>query len=151
VDDARTRSMHSAKYRNAAATCDLIFVNSAYTGRDVTATLGVPASGSASRTRRRSRSSVRTGSGRRPRLAVRPHRRDARAAQEPRGARRALTALAGTAHSRSSARGVGGAAAARRAGHQPARLSSRTTSSPACTAGPRSSPTRRGSRVRDPA
>jgi alpha-1,3-rhamnosyl/mannosyltransferase len=34
--------MHSAKYRNAAATCDLIFVNSAYTGRDVTATLGVP-------------------------------------------------------------------------------------------------------------
>jgi len=39
----RTRSMHSAKYRNAATTCDLIFVNSAYTGRDVTATLGVPA------------------------------------------------------------------------------------------------------------
>jgi glycosyltransferase involved in cell wall biosynthesis len=39
---ARTRSMHSAKYRNAAATCDVIFVNSAYTGRDVTATLGVP-------------------------------------------------------------------------------------------------------------
>ncbi|HEX5029665.1 MAG TPA: hypothetical protein VFV56_12695, partial [Gaiellaceae bacterium] len=26
---ARTRSMHSAKYRNAAATCDVIFVNSA--------------------------------------------------------------------------------------------------------------------------
>jgi glycosyltransferase involved in cell wall biosynthesis len=38
----RTRSMHSAKYRNAAATCDVIFVNSAYTGRAVTATLGVP-------------------------------------------------------------------------------------------------------------
>ena len=38
----RTRSMHSAKYRNAAVTCDVIFVNSAYTGRDVTATLGVP-------------------------------------------------------------------------------------------------------------
>jgi glycosyltransferase involved in cell wall biosynthesis len=37
----RTRSMHSAKYRNAAETCDVIFVNSAYTGRDVTATLGV--------------------------------------------------------------------------------------------------------------
>jgi glycosyltransferase involved in cell wall biosynthesis len=35
--------MHSAKYRNAAATCDLIFVNSEYTGRDVTATLGVSA------------------------------------------------------------------------------------------------------------
>ena len=37
----RTRSMHSAKYRNAAATCDVVFVNSAYTGRDVAATLGV--------------------------------------------------------------------------------------------------------------
>jgi len=41
----RTRSMHSAKYRNAAATCDVIFVNSEYTGRDVTATLGVPPEG----------------------------------------------------------------------------------------------------------
>jgi glycosyltransferase involved in cell wall biosynthesis len=40
---ARTRSMHGRKYRNAAATCDVVFVNSAYTGRDVTATLGVPA------------------------------------------------------------------------------------------------------------
>jgi len=39
---ARTRSMHSGKYRNAAATCDVVFVNSAFTGRDVTATLGVP-------------------------------------------------------------------------------------------------------------
>jgi glycosyltransferase involved in cell wall biosynthesis len=40
---ARTRSMHSRKYANAAKTCDVIFVNSAFTGRDVTATLGVPA------------------------------------------------------------------------------------------------------------
>jgi glycosyltransferase involved in cell wall biosynthesis len=40
---ARTRSMHSRKYRNAATTCDVVFVNSAFTGRDVTATLGVPA------------------------------------------------------------------------------------------------------------
>ena len=31
----RTRAMHTRKYRNAAATCDLVFVNSAYTGRDV--------------------------------------------------------------------------------------------------------------------
>jgi len=38
----RTRAMHGRKYRNAAATCDVVFVNSAYTGRDVTATLGVP-------------------------------------------------------------------------------------------------------------
>jgi glycosyltransferase involved in cell wall biosynthesis len=38
---ARTRSMHSRKYRNAAATCDVVFVNSAFTGRDVASTLGV--------------------------------------------------------------------------------------------------------------
>jgi glycosyltransferase involved in cell wall biosynthesis len=39
----RTRAMHTRKYRNTAATCDLVFVNSDYTGRDVTATLGIPA------------------------------------------------------------------------------------------------------------
>ena len=39
---ARTRAMHGRKYDNAAASCDVIFVNSEYTGRDVTATLGVP-------------------------------------------------------------------------------------------------------------
>jgi glycosyltransferase involved in cell wall biosynthesis len=37
----RTRAMHGRKYRNAAHTCDLVFVNSAFTGRDVTETLGV--------------------------------------------------------------------------------------------------------------
>jgi glycosyltransferase involved in cell wall biosynthesis len=40
---ARTRAMHGRKYRNAAATCDAIFVNSAFTGTDVATTLGVPA------------------------------------------------------------------------------------------------------------
>ena len=40
---ARTRSMHGRKYRNAARTCDAIFVNSAFTGRDVERTLGVAA------------------------------------------------------------------------------------------------------------
>ncbi len=40
---SRTRSMHSRKYRNAAQTCDVVFVNSAYTGRDVTETLGISA------------------------------------------------------------------------------------------------------------
>ena len=38
----RTEAMHRRKYRNAAATCDVVFVNSAYTGRDVAETLGVP-------------------------------------------------------------------------------------------------------------
>ena len=38
---ARTRAMHGRKYENAASTCDVVFVNSAFTGRDVTGTLGV--------------------------------------------------------------------------------------------------------------
>lgn len=37
----RTRGMHTRKYRNAALTCDVVFVNSEYTGRDVVETLGV--------------------------------------------------------------------------------------------------------------
>jgi glycosyltransferase involved in cell wall biosynthesis len=38
----RTQAMHRRKYENAAATCDVVFVNSAFTGRDVAVTLGVP-------------------------------------------------------------------------------------------------------------
>jgi glycosyltransferase involved in cell wall biosynthesis len=34
--------MHTAKYRNAAATCDVIFVNSTFTGEDVAELLRVP-------------------------------------------------------------------------------------------------------------
>ncbi len=37
----RTISMHSRKFENTASTCDVVFVNSAYTGRDVEQTLGV--------------------------------------------------------------------------------------------------------------
>jgi alpha-1,3-rhamnosyl/mannosyltransferase len=39
---SRTQAMHGRKYENAAATCDAVFVNSAYTGADVARTLGVP-------------------------------------------------------------------------------------------------------------
>ena len=39
---ARTRSMHARKYENAAATCDVIFANSAYTADDVADRLGFP-------------------------------------------------------------------------------------------------------------
>jgi len=39
----RTRSMHGRKYRNAAESCDVVFVNSEYTGRDVIESLGVSA------------------------------------------------------------------------------------------------------------
>ena len=35
--------MHGRKYRNAATTCDVVFVTSEFTGRDVAATLDVPA------------------------------------------------------------------------------------------------------------
>jgi alpha-1,3-rhamnosyl/mannosyltransferase len=40
---ARTRRMHGAKYRNAAQTCDVVMVNSRFTGDDAAETLGVPA------------------------------------------------------------------------------------------------------------
>ena len=37
----KTRTMHGAKYANTARTCDVIFVNSEFTGRDVVGRLGV--------------------------------------------------------------------------------------------------------------
>jgi glycosyltransferase involved in cell wall biosynthesis len=37
----RTQAMHGRKYEHAARTCDLVFVNSAFTGADVTELLGV--------------------------------------------------------------------------------------------------------------
>jgi len=40
---ARTQRMHSAKYRHAADACDVVMVNSQFTARDVTETLGVEA------------------------------------------------------------------------------------------------------------
>ena len=38
----RTQAMHGRKYRNAARTCDVVFVNSAYTANEVTELLNVP-------------------------------------------------------------------------------------------------------------
>ena len=40
---ARTRRMHGAKYRHTSTSCDVVMVNSRFTGDDVAATLGVPA------------------------------------------------------------------------------------------------------------
>jgi alpha-1,3-rhamnosyl/mannosyltransferase len=40
---ARTRRMHGAKYRNAARSCDVVMVNSRFTGDDVAETFGVSA------------------------------------------------------------------------------------------------------------
>ena len=40
----RTRAMHGRKYRNAARSCNVVFVNSEFTRRDVVETLGVPES-----------------------------------------------------------------------------------------------------------
>ena len=107
--------MHGRKYRNAAATCDVVFVNSAYTGRDVTTTLGVPAErirvahpGAEGRL-------PRGRPGGRSRRAVRPHGRDARAAQEPAGARRGASPPRWRPRARGRRRrGLGRAAAARR-------------------------------------
>lgn len=40
---SRTRRMHLPKYRNAARTCDVVFVNSKFTGKEVQTRLGVEA------------------------------------------------------------------------------------------------------------
>jgi glycosyltransferase involved in cell wall biosynthesis len=39
---ARTLRMHASKYQHAARSCDVVIVNSRFTGDDVAATLGVP-------------------------------------------------------------------------------------------------------------
>jgi glycosyltransferase involved in cell wall biosynthesis len=39
----RTRRLHGAKYREAARSCDLVFVNSAFTAREAQELLGLPA------------------------------------------------------------------------------------------------------------
>lgn len=39
---ARTRRMHGAKYAHAARSCDVVVVNSSFTGDDVAETLGIP-------------------------------------------------------------------------------------------------------------
>jgi glycosyltransferase involved in cell wall biosynthesis len=39
----RTRRMHASKYRHTAAACDVVIVNSQFTARDVTETLGIEA------------------------------------------------------------------------------------------------------------
>ncbi len=59
----RTRAMHTAKYRNAAATCDVVFVNSTYTGpRRRRAAARARRSGSSWRRPASPRASGRTGS-----------------------------------------------------------------------------------------
>jgi glycosyltransferase involved in cell wall biosynthesis len=77
----RTRRMHGAKYRNAARTCDVIFVNSWFTGREVTELLGVPSEKIVVAYPGVSLEGEGVADLGRP---VRAHRRDARAAQEPR-------------------------------------------------------------------
>ena len=79
----RTRAMHGAQVCECSAHCDVVFVNSAYTGRDVTELLGVAAERVSVAHPVSSRAS-REGAARGPRSPVCPHGRDARAAQEPR-------------------------------------------------------------------
>ena len=143
----RTRRMHGAKYEHAARTCDVVIVNSRFTGDDVAETLGVP------RERihvaypgvERGVHAGRRARGARP--AVRAHGRDARAPQEPRDADRgARAARRRSSRSRSPAPPAGGAAGARRRRNRPARLHAAGASCRACTAARASSSTRRSSR-----
>ena len=114
--------MHGAKYRNAARTCDVVFVNSGFTARRRRA----------ARRRRRSGSCVAhpgveralPPDGERAELG-RPYvltRRDARAAQEPRDAARRAGCPTGHALAVVGAAGWGPQPRARPAGRRPARL-----------------------------
>ena len=133
----RTQSMHGRKYRNAARTCDVVFANSTFTADDFAETLVVPAR---ARARRASRASAPEFSADGPvadlGAPVRAHRRDARAAQEPRHARRGVRAARRhrPVARRRRRRGLGRAAAARPARDRPARARRPTTSSRASTA-----------------
>ena len=119
---ARTKRMHGAKYRNAAHSCDVLFVNSVVHegrgGRAARRRAGegggrLPGCGDRGR-----------GASRRSRPPLPPHRGDARAAQEPRdAARRAAT---GRPRARRRRRGrLGAAAVARPPRRDPARLRGR--------------------------
>ena len=110
----RTRSMHGYKFSRTAE-CDLVFVNSAYTGRDVEEHLSVPARADPRRPAGRGRRVHGGRRARRARPAVRAQPRHARAAQESRDAGRGVAAVAGRAGAGGRRRSrLGRSAAARR-------------------------------------
>ena len=105
---ARTRAMHERKYRNAARTCDVVFANSAFTADDFSSDVSASrGSACSSHIPGSARSSRADGRGIESRSAVPAHRRDARAAQEPRHARRRVRAAR---RARSSSLAVAGGA-----------------------------------------
>ncbi len=133
--------MHGRKYANAARTCDVIFANSAFTADDTAATLGFPRERivvahpgiGAEFTFRRARGAAPA--------AVPAHRRDARAAEEPRDARRGLRApRRHRPRARWSSAGRAGASSLGSTGRaSPGSAASPTTSSRGSTAAPRRS------------
>ena len=141
-------AMHGRKYENAAATCDVVFANSAFTADDFATHVLVSAR---ARARREpgDRSRVhRRRAGRRARRRVPADRRDARAAQEPRHARRRVRAARRhrpVARRRGRQR-LGRAAGARPARDRPARPRHRRRARTALPRAPRRSSIRRGSK-----
>ena len=145
---ARTRSMHGRKYRNAAETCDVVFVNSAYTGRDVDADPRRPARAGPRRASGSEGGLPRRRAGDRPRRAVRPHGRDARAAEESAGARRGASAARRRPPARRSSAARAGASNRSSTGRESGGSgSSRTRSSRASTVERRWSRIPRASKV----
>ena len=138
--------MHGAKYRNAARTCDVIFVNSEFTKGEVVELLGVPEEkvvvaypGVDERFRAEGE---RADLGRPYVLTV--------ATLEPRKNLETLLAAPAARGARARRRrrgGLGPAAGARPARRDPARLRRRRASSPSSTAARPRSSTRRASRA----
>ena len=144
----RTQSMHGRKYANAARTCDVIFVNSAFTAGETTELLGVEparirvAPPGVKDVFTATAPAADLGA---PYILTRGH---ARAAQEPPGARRRAPAPRRRHPARGRRRrGLGRAAGARRPARAPARLRLRRGARAASTGAPPSPSTRRASRA----
>ncbi len=149
VDDRQNEVDARSQVRGTPpTTCDVVFVNSAYTGRDVTRDARRPERADSRRASRAEGRLPRGRAGRRSRCPVRPHRRDARAAEESAGARRGAPAAGRRARSwPSSARKAGASSRCSTPRASAGSGTSRTMSSLASTAARPSSRIRPASRA----
>ena len=145
----RTRAMHTRKYENAARTCGVMFANSAFTADDTAATLGFPRERIVVAHPGIGAEYAADGEAADLGVPVPAHRRDARAAQEPRHARRRVRAARRPrARARGRRRrGLGAAAASSTGRASSGSAASPTTSWRGSTAARRRSSTRRASRA----
>ena len=123
MGDARTQRMHGAKYRNAARTCDVVIVNSRFTGDDVARRSASSRSGSTSRYPGVEPAFTPDGRGRPRRGPTSSRWRRSSRARTSQALVEAHRLLGRRPRARGRRRrGLGRAAGARRPRHRPARL-----------------------------